>query len=192
VKWITLTPIFVCASAYQPDTPPLCKAAITGPLRCDLDAECCRTIRLKSVSEKLGLSLGEYLASCHQRDLKRLAASFSGRADRSRRSHQRTAVYRRSRAADNLIDLPAPRTGTDQPLAPIENLGPRRHFAGPVRRVRAARLLAGASQSASLAQPGGGIPTIRQAVMWLDEWRETFCSRPTANGTADGTYLLEG
>ena len=45
---------------------------------------------------------------------------------------------------------------------------------------------------ASLAQPDGRIPTIRQAVMWLDEWRETVGSCRTANYTGDATYPLEG
>jgi hypothetical protein len=43
---------------------------------------------------------------------------------------------------------------------------------------------------ASLAQPDGRIPTIRQTVMWLDEWRETVGNGRTANRTPYGTYPL--
>jgi hypothetical protein len=161
--------------------------------RCPLRPRCGmlpHAIRLKSVSEKLGLSRGEYLASCHQSDLKRLTASFSGTADRSRRSHQRTAVYRRLLPSTTKIDLPAPAKGTDQPLAPIEDLGPGAILPSRVQRGRVARLLAEASQMASLAQPDGRIPTIRQAVMSLDEWRGIVGSGRIANRTMDGTYLF--
>jgi hypothetical protein len=68
------------------------------------------------------------------------------------------------RAADNQIDLPAPRTGTDQPLAPIEDLGPGAILPGHFGGIGLRGSFAGASQMASLAQPDGRIPTIRQAV----------------------------